>query len=203
MTHSLHLRPFIDNSPRAGGIMVDISTHPSHLFHKASGSGWSVVWGILLVIAGILAVLMPGIAALATALVFGWLLVLSGIFEIVYAFQTRAQGAFGWKLASGILTLILGLAIVVVPLAGAAAMALMVGAFLFAAGISRTALSFHIKPIKGWGWVLFNGLLSIALGILIAIGWPANSIAFIGLLTGFTLISSGIWRIMLRYEPTV
>jgi uncharacterized membrane protein HdeD (DUF308 family) len=182
--------------------MADIA-HPSHVFHPASGSGWSVVWGILLIIAGILAVLMPGIAALATALFFGWLLVLSGIFEIIYAFQTRAEGGFGWKLASGILTLILGLAIVFVPLAGIAAMALMVGAFLFAAGISRTALSFRVKPAKGWGWVLFDGLLSIALGILIALGWPANSIAFIGLLTGFTLISTGVWRIMLRHAPAV
>jgi uncharacterized membrane protein HdeD (DUF308 family) len=82
-------------------------------------------------------------------------------------------------------------------------MALMVGAFLFAAGISRTALSFRVKPAKGWGWVLFDGLLSIALGILIALGWPANSIAFIGLLTGFTLISTGVWRIMLRHAPAV
>ena len=52
-----------------------------------------------------------------------------------------------------------------------------------------------------WGWVLFDGLLSIGVAILIAIGWPASSLAFIGLLTGFWLISSGIWRIVLRRAP--
>lgn len=183
--------------------MAGVTTHPSQVFHRTGGSGWSVVWGILLVIAGILAVLMPGIAAFASALFFGWLLVFCGIFEIVDAFQTRPQGGFAWKLASGILTLLLGLAIVFVPLAGIAAMALMIGAFIFVAGISRTVLSFRMKPVKGWGWVLFNGLLSLALGILIAIGWPTNSIAIIGLLTGFTLISSGVWRIMLRHAPAL
>ena len=164
----------------------------------APGSGWKIVWGVLLIIAGILAVLMPGVAALATALVFGWLLVLGGGFEIVYAIQTRHNQGFGWKLASGILTLVLGLAILVLPLAGVASLALIVGAFLFAGGIARTGLSFRIRPRQGWGWVLFDGLLSIVVAILILIGWPQSSLAIIGLLTGFSLISTGIWRIMLR-----
>jgi uncharacterized membrane protein HdeD (DUF308 family) len=167
----------------------------------AASSGWQLFWGILLILAGILAVIMPGVAALATALVFGWLMVFSGVFEIAYAFQTRAQGGFGWKLASGILTLLLGIAIVFVPLAGVASIALLVGAFLFAGGIARTVLSFRMRPRRGWGWVLFDGLLSIALAILILIGWPASSIAFIGLLVGFSLIFTGIWRIMLRHGP--
>jgi uncharacterized membrane protein HdeD (DUF308 family) len=183
-----------------------IGTH-ANMDHSATtpaaGSGWQVLWGILLIVAGILAVMMPGVAALATVLVFGWLLVFSGIFEIAYSFQSRGQGGFGWKLASGILTLLLGIAIVFLPVAGIASMALLVGAFLFAGGIARTVLSFRLRPMRGWGWVLFDGLLSIVLAILILIGWPASSIAFIGLLTGFSLIFSGVWRIILRNQPRV
>jgi uncharacterized membrane protein HdeD (DUF308 family) len=163
-----------------------------------SSHGLQIAWGVLLIVSGILAVLMPGIAALATALVFAWLLIFGGVFEIAYAIQTRSKGGFGWKLASGILTLVLGIAILVLPLAGVASLALLVGAFLFAGGISRTMLAFHFKPHRGWAWILFDGLLSIGLAILIAIGWPQSSLAFIGLLTGFTLIMTGIWRIMLR-----
>jgi uncharacterized membrane protein HdeD (DUF308 family) len=169
--------------------------------HTTSDSGWRVAWGVLLIIAGILAIVMPGVAALATALIFGWLLLFSGIFEIAYAVHTRAHAGFGWKLASGILTLVLGVAIVFLPVAGIASLALLVGAFLFAGGIARVVLSFRLRPARGWGWVLFDGLLSIALAILIAIGWPASSIAFIGLLTGFTLVFTGIWRIVLRHAP--
>jgi uncharacterized membrane protein HdeD (DUF308 family) len=124
-----------------------------------TGSGWQRVWGILLIMAGILALLMPGVAALATALVFGWLLVFSGIFEIAYAFQTRTHAGFGWKLAAAILTLVLGLGIVILPPAGIASLALLVGAFLFAGGIA--------------------------------------------VLTGFTLIASGVWRIILRHARIV
>ena len=168
-----------------------------------SGSGWQVVWGVLLIVSGVLAVLMPGIAALATALIFAWLLIFGGAFEIVYAVQTRSREGFGWKLASGVLTLVLGIAILIVPLAGVASLALMVGAFLLAGGIARTMLAFRLKPQSGWGWILFDGLLSIAVAILIAIGWPQSSLAFIGLLTGFSLIATGVWRIVLRNHPLV
>jgi uncharacterized membrane protein HdeD (DUF308 family) len=159
--------------------------------------GWSIVWGVLLIITGILAILMPEIAALATALTLAWLLIFAGIVEIVHAFQTRRRQGFGWKLAAGIITLLLGLGILFFPVAGITTLALWIGAFIFAGGIVRVLLAFRLKRAKGWGWVLFDGLLSIVIGILIAWGWPASSIAFIGLLTGFWLLFSGIWRIML------
>jgi uncharacterized membrane protein HdeD (DUF308 family) len=83
--------------------------------------------------------------------------------------------------------------------ADVASLALLVGGFLFAGGIARTLLAIQLKPARGWGWVLVDGLLSIVIAGLIAIGWPENSIAFIGLLTGVWLIWAGAWRIMLRH----
>ena len=166
--------------------------------HAAARTGWDVGWGVLLIIGGILAVMMPEIAALATTVVFGWLLIFCGVVEVGYAFQTRAWGGLGWKLASGILTLLLGLAIVVFPLTGAVSLGLLVGAFLLIGGFARTAFAFQLKPVSGWGWVVFDGLLSIGLAILILIGWPGSSLIAIGVLTGLWLISAGTWRIFLR-----
>lgn len=165
---------------------------------KTPASGWQVAWGVLLIVSGVAAMAMPAVAALATALVFAWLLLIGGACELAYAIQTRSEKGFGWKLTSGILTLVLGIAILVVPLAGVASLAMLVGAFLFAGGIMRIGLAFNLKPARGWGWVLFDGLLSIVLAGLIAIGWPETSLAFIGLLTGFWLIWAGVWRIVLR-----
>ena len=159
--------------------------------------GWSNAWGILLIVIGILALIMPGVAALATVLILAWLLIFAGIVEIVHAFQTRRRAGFGWKLAAGIITLVLGICILLFPVAGIATLALWIGAFIFAGGIVRLILAFRVRPAKGWGWVLLDGILSIVIGGLIAWGWPASSIAFIGLLTGFWLLFSGVWRIML------
>lgn len=158
---------------------------------------WAIVWGIVLIAIGVLALLMPGIAALATALMLAWLLIFAGCVEIVHAIQTRRTQGFGWKLASGIVTLALGLCVLVFPIAGIASLALLIGAFLFAGGVIRILLAFRIKPLKGWGWVLVDGLLSILLAGLIVYGWPGGSIAFIGLLTGFWVLFAGIWHIML------
>jgi uncharacterized membrane protein HdeD (DUF308 family) len=161
------------------------------------GRGWQIVFGALLIGLGVVAVLMPAVAALATALLFGWLLVLSGGFEIAYALRTRSHEGFGWKLAGGLLTLALGIALLVMPVAGVASLALLVGGFLLLGGMTRFMLAWRMRPRRGWGWVMFDGLLSIALAVLIVVGWPPSSLAIIGLLTGFTLISNGVWRIAL------
>jgi uncharacterized membrane protein HdeD (DUF308 family) len=167
------------------------------LRRAAPGRGWQIACGVVLIVFGVLAVLMPAVAALATAIVFAWVLILSGAFELAYAIRARAEPRFGWKLAIGALTLLLGIALLVVPIAGIASLALLVGGFLFVSGATRFMLAWRMRPLRGWGWVLFDALLSIALAILIGIGWPASSLAIIGLLTGFTLISSGVWRLAL------
>jgi uncharacterized membrane protein HdeD (DUF308 family) len=158
---------------------------------------WAIVWGIVLIVIGVLALIMPGVAALATALTLAWLLIFAGIIEVVHAVQTRRSRGFGWKLAGGIATLLLGFCILVFPVAGIASLALLLGALLFAGGVIRLMLAYHLKPVKGWGWVLADGVLSVVVAILIVLGWPGSSIAFIGLLAGFWLLFAGIWHIML------
>lgn len=165
------------------------SGRPSH--------GWQISCGVLLIVLGFLAVLMPAVAALATAIVFAWLLILSGGFEVAHAIQTRAERGFGWKLTSGLLTLVLGIALLVMPVAGVASLALLVGGVLVLSGVARLMLAWRMRPSRGWGWVMFDGLLSVALAVLIVVGWPGSSLAIIGLLTGFTLISSGVWRLVM------
>jgi len=167
----------------------------------SGASGWRLACGVLLIVAGILAILMPAIAALSAVLVLGWILLIGGAIEIAYAIQTRALGHFGWKLTSGILDLVLGIAILVLPLAAVASLGLLIGAFLFVGGLSRVVLSFRARPMRGWGWVLLDGIVSILLAILIAIGWPGSSVAIIGIMVGIWLVAAGIWRIALRHAP--
>jgi uncharacterized membrane protein HdeD (DUF308 family) len=184
--------------------MARSTAHRTGILHKRlePSRGWEIAFGSLLIVAGVTAVLMPAVAALATALVFAWLLILSGGFEIGYAIVTRAREGFGWKLLVGLLTLGLGIALLVVPVAGIATLAVLVGGFLFVNGVSRFVLALRMRPGRGWGWVMFDAVLSVALAIMIAVGWPPNSLAVIGLLTGIALISSGVWRIALAPRAT-
>jgi uncharacterized membrane protein HdeD (DUF308 family) len=170
-------------------------TQPSFAPHLSSG--WSLALGILLIIAGVAALLFPMLAAVAAALYIGWFALIAGAIAIAIAIKTRAEPHFGWRILVGVVYLALGFLLVANPLAGAASLALFVGALLAAAGVVEIVLAFRIKPHKGWGWLLANGIVSIALAILIAIGWPLDSLLLIGYLVGFQIIACGIARIAL------
>jgi uncharacterized membrane protein HdeD (DUF308 family) len=159
--------------------------------------GWVIVWGVLLILSGIVAIFMPAAAAIATALLLAWLFVFAGVVEVIYAIHQRAQDGFAWKLLSGLAMLALGVAMLLFPIASIASLALMIGAFMLASGVSSVMLAWRLRPKKGWSWVLFDGLLSIVIAMLIASGWPQNSIGFVGILVGVCLISGGMWRIVL------
>jgi uncharacterized membrane protein HdeD (DUF308 family) len=159
--------------------------------------GWVIAWGVILVGTGVFAIVAPGAAALATALVLGWIFVVAGVVELVSAWHQRGHDGFGWKVVSGLAPLVLGLVMLAFPIASIASIALLIGAFLFASGIGSVMLAFRLRPKRGWGWVLFDGLLSIVIAILIATQWPQSSIEFVGILVGFCLVSGGVWRIML------
>ena len=159
--------------------------------------GWVMVWGVLLIIAGILAVWEPAIAALAAEFLLAWLFVFAGCVQIVYALHQRGEPGFRLKLLSAVLTLLLGIFMLLRPGLGIASFALLVGGFLLASGVSSVMLAFHLKPKSGWGWVLFDGALSIVIALMIASGWPQSSIGFVGVLVGVVMIYGGVWRIML------
>ena len=159
--------------------------------------GWSLALGILLVIAGVLALVYPVLAAVTAALYVGWFALIAGVIAIVVAIQTRSEPQFGWRLAVGVLYVLLGFLLVANPIAAAASLALLVGALMAASGVVEIMLAFRHKPNAGWGWLLANGILSLVLAIMIAIGWPLGSLVLIGYLVGFQIITCGVVRIAL------
>lgn len=168
--------------------------HPPSLAPGFS-SGWSLALGILLLIAGIAALLFPVIAAVAATLYIGWFALIAGGIAIAVAIRTRAEAHLGWRLLVGVVYLLLGFLLVANPLAGAVSLAIIVGALLAAAGAVEITLALRIRPRKGWGWLLANGVLSIVLAILIAIGWPLDSLVLIGYFVGLQILACGVARI--------
>ena len=159
--------------------------------------GWSLALGILLVIAGIVALLFPLLAAVTAALYIGWFALVAGVIEIVVAIRTRSEPHFGWRIGEGVLFVVLGFLLVANPIAGAATLALLVGALMAVTGVVEIMIAMRHRPKHGWGWLLASGILGILFAVLIVIGWPAGSLVLIGYLVGFQILSIGIARIML------
>jgi uncharacterized membrane protein HdeD (DUF308 family) len=177
--------------------LMSTAATPASAHAPELSSGGSLALGILLVIAGIAALLFPVIAAVAATLYVGWFALIAGGIAIAMAIKTRAEPSFGWRLLVGVVYVALGFLLVANPIAGAASLALFVGALLAVAGVVEIALSLKIRPHRGWGWLLANGVVSILLALLIAIGWPLDSLVLIGYLVGFQIIFCGAARIAL------
>ena len=157
--------------------------------------GWVLASGIAMIVLGIAAISTPFIAATAFAMVLGALLLICGITQAVYAVSSRTWGGFFPKLLVAALYVFAGMTLMMLPAASVVTLTLVLGVFLILKGIVRTILSFQLRPLPRWGWVLFNGLAGLALGALIVAQWPSDAVWAIGLLLGIDLTFGG-WSLM-------
>jgi uncharacterized membrane protein HdeD (DUF308 family) len=159
-----------------------------------SASGWSIVAGVILVIAGMLAIGVPWIPALVATFWVAWALVFGGVAEIIHGFDSRDRMA--WNLALGLLYVAVGLYILYRPGPSLAALALVLGVFLLIAGIMLAFIALQWRPMAGWGLWLFDAIITLLLAFLILEGWPSNSAAMLGLFVGASMLISGVNRLV-------
>jgi len=160
-------------------------------------STWSVVWAILLIICGMLAIGSPEVAAVAASIILAWLIIFAGIVHVVIAFQAHRGGSLVWKLLVGIAYILFGGYLLVHPVLGVASLTLVIAILFLVEGILDIILFFKMRAERGSGWVLFDALITILLGLLIYIHWPSSSAWAIGTIVGVSMIMSGWTRLML------
>jgi uncharacterized membrane protein HdeD (DUF308 family) len=155
------------------------------------GWGWLLGLGILLSVLGLLLIAAPALGTLAVDLLVGWFLIIGGIAQLIHAFMEKAWRGFLLEVASGMLYLVVGLLLVFYPMAGAQALTIFLAAFLLIEGIVRIAMALRLRPAQGWGWLLFGGIVTVILALLIWMQWPASALWVIGLLVGINLLFTG------------
>ena len=159
--------------------------------------GWSIGLSILMILAGLLAIVVPPSAGIAVLAVVAWLLMLSGAVHLVFAWHTRTAGGMIWELLLGVLYLFVGVYVFLHPVAGLASLTLLLAIYLFAEGVLELILGFRLRPTPGSGWLLFDGILTLVLGILIWRSWPSSTEWVIGTLVGISMLFSGTARLSL------
>jgi uncharacterized membrane protein HdeD (DUF308 family) len=160
-------------------------------------STWSIVWGVLLILFGMLAIGSPLMAAVAVSVVVAWLIILAGVVHLILAFHAHGAGSLIWKLLVGIAYLFFGVYLIMHPLLGVASLTLVLASLFLIEGILDIVLFFKMRPMRGSSWVLIDGIITLVLGLLIYRQWPVSSIWAIGTLVGVSMIISGITRVML------
>jgi uncharacterized membrane protein HdeD (DUF308 family) len=151
--------------------------------------------GVVTVLAGCAAIILPQAATIAIELLLGILLVLDGILQGIHAGQLRGRKGFGWKLAGSILSLAAGVLLLAFPLAGVLTLTLIVAVFFLAGGLLKIILSAHFRALAGWWWLLLSGLVTFLLGAAILLAFPEAASWVVGLLVGIALFLDGWWLI--------
>jgi uncharacterized membrane protein HdeD (DUF308 family) len=158
---------------------------------------WSIVFSIFMIVAGILAIAMPPVAGLAVNIIVAWLLLLSGAMHIVFAWHTRTVGAVLWEVLLGLLYGAIGVYLLAQPVAGLAALTLALAIYLFLEAVLEFTVWTYLRRLPGAGWLLFDGLITLALAVMIWRTWPSNTEWVIGTIVGLSMLFSGFSRLML------
>jgi len=155
--------------------------------------GLFVVEGIILVILGVAAVVIPPIATLAVELLFGWLFLISGIAGAITTFMMHRAPAFWWSLVSAILAIVVGLVLLLWPLTGVLSLTLVLITFFIIEGIASIMFALeHQRELSGrWGWMLASGIVDLILAAIIIAGLPGTAAWALGLLVGVNLVFGG------------
>jgi uncharacterized membrane protein HdeD (DUF308 family) len=153
--------------------------------------------GIVMMVLGLLAIAVPEVATLAITILIGWLFFIGGIFRTISVLQHRAMPGFAWSLLIAVLAILLGLILIIRPIAGALTLTIWLIVFFIIEGIAAIFLAIeHRRHLPSWGWVLLSGLVDLLLAYLIWDGWPSSAAWAIGLLVGINMVFVGLSLVM-------
>src|SRR5262245_27782260 len=152
---------------------------------------WYLFLGIVLVLGGCAAIAFPHLSTIAAKIALGWIFLISGVVTILHALSAGEWRGFILNLLIGILYAVAGAYLVFLPLAGILTLTALVAALFLADGVLELIMAFRVRSHRGWGWVLFSGLVAIAAGALIALQLPSSATWVLGTLVGIKMIFAG------------
>jgi uncharacterized membrane protein HdeD (DUF308 family) len=152
-----------------------------------------LIEGILLVVLGLAAMIVPPLASLAVTIFLGWMFLISGIAGLAVTIWARAMPGFWWSLVSAVLALIAGVLLLAQPVEGTLTLTIVVGAYFLAEGVTTImyALEHRRELSERWSWLLIAGIVDIVIAGLIITGLPGSALWAIGLLVGINLVFGG------------
>jgi uncharacterized membrane protein HdeD (DUF308 family) len=149
--------------------------------------------GIVLVLLGIGAIIVPPIAGLAVTLLLGWLFLIGGIFGLIVTFYGRDMPGFWWSLISAALSVLAGLVLIARPMEGLLTLTVVLTAFFLMEGVASIMFALaHKRELSGrWGFVVAAGVFDLLIAVMIFAGLPGSAAWAIGLLVGINMVFGG------------
>jgi uncharacterized membrane protein HdeD (DUF308 family) len=159
-------------------------------------TGFPVWYSVLLIVVGFFALALPFEAGKAVAIVVSFFIIVAGIAHLAGSFAARSTGGFFWRLLVGCAYLIAGVYLFVNPKLTLVSLTLALAVLFFVEAIFHIVTYFQIRSAPGSGWLLFDGIVTLVLAIMIWRSWPASAVWAIGTIVGINLLMSGFTRLM-------
>jgi uncharacterized membrane protein HdeD (DUF308 family) len=158
--------------------------------------GWFLALGIVQIVAGMMAVGFAFTATVASVVALGILLLVGAGAQTAAAFWARDWSGFFLFLLLGIPYAVAGFVTLMHPVIAAESLTLMVAAAFLVGGVYRIVVAVA-ERFPSWGWILFNGVVTVLLGIAILQQWPGSGLWVLGTFVGIDLIVNGMtWSVL-------
>jgi len=163
-------------------------------------TGASIGWGVVMILLGILAVILPFATGIAVSVIVSWLIVVAGLAYVASAFAGRNAGAFIWRLLIGLVYVLGGGYLGLHPQLALVSFTVVMAVIFAFEGVLDLVMFFKFRTFTGSGWVLFDAIVTLALAVLVALPWPSSSNWAIGVILGVNLIFTGVTVLMYSVE---
>ncbi|HSS32592.1 MAG TPA: HdeD family acid-resistance protein [Solirubrobacterales bacterium] len=147
--------------------------------------------GVIAIVIGCIAILVPAVAAVGTAIFIGWILLIAGAFLVAAAFSAHSVGSLLLRLLWAAITVIVGIWLIVEPHNGTLTLTFVLGVYFLFMGLTRITVAFLGRGQPNAGWVGLSGVCGLLIGILVLAKFPSSADWAIGLLVGIDLIFAG------------
>lgn len=154
-----------------------------------------LVEGILFILLGLCAIVIPQLFTVAIVVFLGWLLLFGGIVHVGRALMVVDMPGFGWWLFIGILQLIVGYLFITRPVAGVLTLTMLMTVFFALEGVAKISLAFMMRPLTNWGFMLFSGITALAFALIVLISWSESVHWLLGLFLGINMVFMG-WTLV-------
>ena len=153
-------------------------------------SSLSIFSGIMMVIAGLLAIINPWAGSVGFVLFIGSMFLIMALLSAFITIKAHNRSLGAWLKV--FVLLISGILLIVLPQLGVAVIALLLALYFFMDAFAGIAWGFELRPLRGWLFSILNGFLSFILGALIIYNWPSSSVVIVGVIIGISFILDGI-----------
>jgi uncharacterized membrane protein HdeD (DUF308 family) len=153
-----------------------------------------LIEGMVLVLLGIAAIVLPPVATIAFTIIIGWIFLGSGVIGLITTFWARHAPGFWWALISAVIAISAGVVLLLWPISGAVSLTLVLIAFFAVEGVASIlyAIEHRNQLSERWGWMLVSGIIDLILAAIIFSGLPGTAVWALGLLVGINMVFGGV-----------